>query len=336
MTPFRGFVLLIFFSATTALHADATVRFKMEMKLAAGLPPAAAQQIASSQKSQFPTESVIEIKGDKGYSNSGRTISLLDSTKQQITLLDPAGKLFATVYVKDFAGEMGGVVPPMPPAAQKFVESIKPDFSVRKTGRTEMILGIETEETELTVSLQMPIPADLPAALGSLKPGDTVTLMKMVMHFWTPMPAEVARVPALTEFAAHPWKVLSQDPTTTMRQLLPNSPGLSDSFAKMTQEISQNAVPPLKTHMEVYVPVLAQLGALLQGKAQQVMGSYDPNTPLAETDSEAVEISSSPIDDSLFQIPSDYHATSLPDLLKAVRPNPNTPQLPSTTIPGTP
>ena len=100
--------------------------------------------------------------------------------------------------------------------------------------------------------------------------------MKMVMHFRTPMPAEVARVPALTEFADHPWRVLSQDPTTTMRQLLPNSPGLSDSFAKMAQEISQNAVPPLKTHMEVYVPVLAQLGALLQGKAQQVMGSYDP------------------------------------------------------------
>ena len=72
MTPFRGFVLLIFFSATTALQADATVRFKMEMKLAAGLPPAAARQIASSQKSQFPTESVIEIKGDKGYSNSGK------------------------------------------------------------------------------------------------------------------------------------------------------------------------------------------------------------------------------------------------------------------------
>src|ERR1700688_1277575 len=138
MTPFRGFVLLGFFSATTLLHADATVRFKMEMKLAPGLPPAAAQQFASSQKSQFPTESVIEIKGDKGYSNSGRTTSVLDFTKQQITLLDPAGKLFATVYVKDFGGEMGAGLPPMPPAAQKFVESIKPDFSMRKTGRTEV------------------------------------------------------------------------------------------------------------------------------------------------------------------------------------------------------
>jgi hypothetical protein len=336
MRTFRGFVLLIVFSATTVLHADATVRFKMEMKLAAGLPPAAAQQIASSQKSQFPTESVIEIKGDKGYSNAGRTVSLLDFTKQQITLLDSADKLFATVYVKDFAGEMGAALPPMPPAAQKFMESMKPDFSVRKTGRTDVILGIETEETELTVSLQMAIPADLPAALGSLKPGDTITLMKMVMHIWTPLPAEVARVPALTEFAAHSWKALSQDPTTAMRQMLPNSPGFSDSLAKMTQEISKNAVPSLKTHTEVYVPVLAQLGALLQGKAPQVLGSYDPNTPLAESDSDVVEISSAPVDDSLFQIPGDYHATSVSDLLKAVRPNANTPQLPTTMIPGTP
>jgi hypothetical protein len=336
MAPFRGFVLLIFLSATTLLHADATVRSKMEMKLAASLPPAAAQQFASAQKSQFPTESVIEIKGDKGYSNSGRAVTLLDFTKQQITLLDPAGKLFATVYVKDFAGEMGAGLPPMPPAAQKFMESIKPDFSVQKTGRTDVILGIQTEETELTVSLQMLIPAEFPAALGSLKPGDTITLMKMVMHIWSPLPAEVTRVPALTEFAAHSWKALSQDPTTAMRQMLPNSPGLSDGLAKMTQEISKNAVPPLKTHTEVYVPVLAQLGALLQGKAQQVLGSYDPNTPLAETDSEVVEISSAPVDDSLFQIPSDYHATSLPDLLKAVRPNPAPRQLPTTMIPGTP
>ena len=336
MRTFRGSVLLIFLSAAAHLHADATIRFKMDMKLAAGLPPVAAQQMANAQKSQLPRETVIQIKGDKAYSNAGKNIAVADFTKQQITLLDPDHKLFATAYIKDLPGEVGAAMalPSMPPAAQKFLASIKPDYSVQKTGKTGVILGVQAEETELTVSLQMLIPADLPPALGALKPGDTITLMKMVMHIWTPLPAEVTRVPALTELAAHSWKTLSPDPTAALQQMLPNFPGISDALAKMTQEMSKTAeAPALRTHVEMYIPVLAQLGAMMPGRGPQVLGSYDPSTPFVETNNEVVEISSAPVDASLFAIPSDYTATSLSDLLKAsrppVQPNANIPRQPA-------
>ena len=169
MRAFRGFLMLLLLSSPALLHADATIRFKMDMKFAAGLPPAATDQIAKSQKAQFPRETVIEIKGDKGYSNAGRTISVMDLTKQQITLVDPDHKLFATVYIKDFPGAMGAAMtlPSMPPAAQKFLEAIKSDFSMQKTGKTDAILGIQAEETQWTINLQMIVPAGLPPGNGN-------------------------------------------------------------------------------------------------------------------------------------------------------------------------
>ena len=352
MRAFRGFVVLLLVSPTALLHADTTIRFKMNMKLAEGLPPAAAEQIAKNQKTQFPRDAVVELKGDKGYSNTGRTISIMDLTKQQITIVDPEHKLFATVYIKDFPGVMGAAtaLPSMPPAAQKFLESIKPDFSMQKTGKTEAILGIQAEETEWTISLQMQIPAGLPPGLGTLKPGDTITLMKMVMRIWTPLPAEATRVPALAEFAAHSWKPLSADPAATMQQMLPNFPGLSDSLAKMAQEMAKSTGPALKTHVELYIPVLMQLGGLMQGRSQPpILGSYDPSTPFVETDTEVVEISTAPIDASIFDVPSDYQPATLSDLLKASRPappvappitssipRPNATMPPPSSLPGTP
>lgn len=346
MPAFRGFVVLMLLSSPALLHADATIRFKMDMKFGAGLPAAATDQIAKNQKAQFPRETVVEIKGDKGYSSAGRTISLMDLTKQEITLVDPDHKLFATVYIKDFPGAMGAAtaLPSMPPAAQKFLDAIKPDFSVQKTGKTDAILGIQAEESEWTITIQMIIPAGLPPGMGALKPGDTITLMKMVMRIWTPLPAEVTRVPALTEYAAHSWKNLSADPATALQQLLPNFPGLSDGLAKMAQEMSKNAGPALRTHVELYIPVLGQLGGLMQGKAPQVLGTYDPSTPLVETDNEVVEISAAPVDPSVFDVPSDYQVTPLSDLLKAMRPAPPVPSpvsrpnanMPPPSLPSTP
>ena len=323
MRAFRGFLVLLLLSPAL-LHADTTIRFKMDMKLAAGLPRAAAEQIAKNQKAQFPRETVVEIKGDKGYSNAGKTISLMDLTEQEITLVDTDHKLYATVYIKDFPGVMGAAtaLPSMPPAAQKFLESIKSDFSMQKTGKTDAILGIQAEETEWTISLQMQVPVGLPPGLGTLKPGDTITLMKMVMRIWTPLPAEATRVPALAEFAAHSWKQLSADPATTMQQMLPNFPGLSDSLAKMAQEMAKSTVPALKTHVELYIPVLMQLGGLMQGRAQPpILGTYDPSTPFVETDNEAVEISTAPIDASIFDVPSDHQPATLSRPAQSVAPS---------------
>jgi hypothetical protein len=66
-----------------------------------------------------------------------------------------------------------------------------------------------------------------------------------------------------------------------------------------------------------------------------------PAQPFVETDNEVVEISTAPIDASIFDVPRDYNSTSLPDLLKAMRPAPSIPRPnatmpPPPSLPGTP
>lgn len=340
MRSMRGFILLLFVSATAVLNADVTIRYKTDFKMGSFLPLGVTQQVSGSPKSPFPRDMVIQIKGDKGYSNAGVTTSVVDFTKQQITLLDATDKLFATVYLKDFPGEIGAAMPALPAipaAAQKILASMKSNFSVRKTGRTDVILGVQVEESELTLSVEMPVPADLPLPPGMFQPGETVTLMKMVTQIWTATPPEVLRLPALGEFASHSsWTAQLLSPATGIQQMFPNFPGFGEGFAAMMEELSKNKVPTLRSHMQMYMPILARLGGLLQAQGKQLPAGYDGNSPLAEVNSEIVEISSAPIDDSLFQIPSDYRATSLPELLKFLQPAPSAPKPPGTNLPGTP
>jgi hypothetical protein len=66
-------------------------------------------------------------------------------------------------------------MPAIPPAAQKILESVKSNFSVQKTGRTDVILGVQVEESELTLTIELPVPADLPLPPGMFEPGEIVT-----------------------------------------------------------------------------------------------------------------------------------------------------------------
>lgn len=121
-----------------------------------------------------------------------------------------------------------------------------------------------------------------------------------------------------------------------MRQLFASFPGFGDTFAAMMDQLSQSRTPMLRSHTQTFVPVLAQLSAFMQAQGQQLPGGFDGNPPLGESNTELVEISDAPVDDSLFEIPSDYRATSLPDLMKALHPNLSTPGLPGRTIPSVP
>ena len=100
MRPARALFLLLCFSiAAPELRADVTVRYKSEFHT---------QAIPGTNPQNFvvPPVSVIQIKGNKAYSNLGLHASLVDSTTQQVTLLDAAHKLFATVLMKDYATEL--------------------------------------------------------------------------------------------------------------------------------------------------------------------------------------------------------------------------------------
>ena len=339
MRSFRGFILLVFLSAAPVLHADVTIRYKTDFKLGSFVPPAAQQQL-SGQKSPFlPRDIVMQIKGDKGYSTAGLTASLLDFTKQQITLMDSANKLFATVYMKDFPGEIGAAMPQMPaipPAARKIMELVNSTFSAQKTGRTDTILAVQVEESELTLTIEIPVPADLPLPPGMFKPGEIVTVMKMVMHIWTATPTEVTRVPALGELGAHMRLSGLMNPAGWMQQALGRLPGFAGGYAPMMDYFSKSSAPILKSHSEIYMPVMARIADLLRAQGKQPPAGLDGNAPLLETNTEAVEISTAALDDSIFQMPADYQSTSLTDLFKTLIPAVSAPKPAAAATPATP
>ena len=317
---------LIFLLVSPALHADVTIRYQTDLKFGALVPPQVAQQALSNQKTAFPMETQIHIKGDKGYSNASMTASLIDFAKQEITLMNPANKHYSTVPIQDYWAALNASMPAMPalpPDAQKILQSIKGDFSCRKTGKTDTLETVRVEENVCNPSISMPIPPNLPLPPGLSQPGQPVPLLKMEMHQWTPAVGEASRVPALAEFGAYT-ATSSQllNPGAALQQMLTRLPFIGQTFGQMMDQFSNKQAATLKMHMDVFVPVLAQIAPILQAQGHPLPPGLDPNASLAGIDMVATEISSAPIADSVFKVPSDYQSMPLQDLLKSLMPAP--------------
>jgi TonB family protein len=285
-------VLGLVFS-TLALRADVTIRYKIDYKLTASLPPAMINQALQQMDSSMPKEAVIQVKGNKGYSNYGRMTYLTDFGAGEITLVDAAGKRFATMPMKDFADKLGASVPAM--SAQT---SIKSNFSSTKTSRTDTIQGVAAEESEMVISMDMAEP------IGAQPAGP---LMKMTMRVWNAKPKEALRVPALRQWAGYAaYSNYLMNPLTALQKVFAGMPGSTQGFASMMEEKSKGLL--LKSHTEIYMPMLSRLA----------QPGFDANAPLMEITNEIVELSADPVDDSVFQLPDGYQAAPAEELMKSI------------------
>jgi hypothetical protein len=257
----RPLLLLVSLLAAPALRADVTIRYKTDFKTGTMLPP-------NVQKAPLPPVVTVQIKGDKGYSNAAFSASLIDFTKQEVTIIDAAHKLFATVAIKDYWGELSSAVPTMPaipPAAQKIVDSIHGDFSCRMTGRKDTVVSVQVEEKECTLSISLPIPEGLPVPQGMFAAGQPVTIIKLVMQRWSATESEALRVPALGELMTYSSSSAQLlNPAAVMQQVLSKLPFVGQSFAPMMEEFSKNPAATMRSHTEIYVPVMAQIALILQ------------------------------------------------------------------------
>jgi TonB family protein len=336
-------ILLVTLTVGPALFADATLRYKNDFKFGAILPPAVAQQITNSQKMPLSPTSVIQMKGSKTYTTVGMFTSVVDYDKQQITVIDVKNKQFAQVYLKDYMDQVASAMPAMPAVsdqAQKVLDSLKTNFASRNTGRTDTLLGIQIEENELTLTVQMTPPKDMPMPNAGIEPGQPQTIMKMVMQLWTATPDEVRRVPALTELANRAQNSGGYnsvtDPMASLKSLLGKLPGLGQGLTPMFEELTKKRSVMLRSHTEIHMPIMAQLGKAAQAQGKPLPEGFDANAPLCEMTTEALEVSSAPVDDAVFEVPSDYHATPLPALFKSMIPAVPSPTTSSSQPPSTP
>ena len=147
-----------------------------------------------------------------------------------------------------------------------------------------MIQGVEAEEREVIVTIEMPMPEGISQAPA----------FQMAIHNWGAKSGETLRVPALRELAAfNAWQEHFMNPAAAMSAM----PGLGNMMDQLTAAMKGDSFT-------------------LRWKMEMSMTGSGAGTPIMQMDQELVELSSAPIDNSVFQLPADYTAVTLEQLAK--------------------
>jgi hypothetical protein len=291
-----------------SLHADVTLRYKTDVKMNPNLPPAIAQQATQGMMNgSLPTDISMQLKGGKGYSSAGMLTAIVDFTKQEITLIDKDGKRYATVGVNNFADQMAAAMPAMPDQAKAMMAAMKSHFTSKTTGATETISGVESEERQLEITVDMPAMPNVPEG----------PMMRMVMHLWTAKQSEVMKNPAIRELAGYnlySYSVLN--PIGMMEKMFQQMPGFGDAFTGLVKELKSGGTPAMtRMQMELFMPMIAAM-AKQNPQAAAMFGNFDGESPLMTMTQNLSELSSAAVPESVFQMPEGYKSVPPADIIK--------------------
>jgi hypothetical protein len=304
----QSIVLALAVMAAPALRADVTIRYQSEFKPTAALQPLMGQFMKAAQAG---SEQSVRMKGSKAYTTAGNWIQIFDFVKEEVTLIDPAHKTFATLPVSQLADKMAGALPQpataQSPEVQQVLASIKSHVDSKATGKTAEIQGVQAEEREVTITMDLPMPASM---------NQTGPSVRLVMHIWTPKKEEALRVPAIRELTGYQaWQKYVMNPAGMLDKIFGKMPGMSNTVGPMFDELYKSPSVILRMHMEIYMPLLAALARQKAGQGQAAP-AIDPDAPFMEMNQEVAELSSAPVDASLFEIPKDYAAVAADDMIR--------------------
>jgi hypothetical protein len=300
VTPGRyaGFLLLF----TSSIWGDATLRYHTDVQTSAIIPAAALDQALSGIR-----DMEIRIKGNKAYSTIGSLTSIVDLTSQESTLVDPAHQRFAKISSAQYGDQIQAALSTMPEQARAMLASLKTNLESRSTGRSATIRGIQTEEREFVLTVDMAAPGGPPTP---------APVLRMVMQVWIATSEETERVPTLQEFKKYRASAGSaMNVADIIKQVVSAMPGMGDNIRTMVEDMTANSAVSLRTHCEVVMPLLALLSQQMPKQGQALPAGLDPNAPLLVMSQEVVELSADPVDSSIFDIPAGYQAVSLEQIL---------------------
>jgi hypothetical protein len=297
-----GAVFMVF-CAMRAGRADLTMRYTITFKLGSFLPPQALDAMKQEMGNRIPEGTTVQIKGDRVYTSMGRMISIADYASGQITVIDPETKRYATVPLADFPAKAVGAqrLPPMSPDAQRIFDNMKLDVKSSKTGRTETIQGMRTEETLMVLTMEVTAGMQ----------------MRTEIHNWKAGLEDLKGTPAMRELAVWAGRPKAGlDPVDVVTKVLEGMPGMGEKLRAPMQEMMKAAGGAvIRTRLATYIPMMAQT---LGGTADQ---------PVAEVATDLAELSTDAVPDSRFEVPAGYQTASMEDLLAAMFPS-TPPQLP--------
>jgi hypothetical protein len=300
---------IFFLLAISAGYADVTVRYKAELKPNPGLPAQMVEAMTKGVTASLPPNSVLQIKGDKGYSTVGLMRSIVDMKSKQVTVLDPEKQQYGTSDMQQFAEEARKIFSDLPPEALAAMGALKISSDSKVTGRIETIQGLEAEEREVTMSIEGPAAPNMPAG----------PMIKMTMQFWTVKPGQEERSPALKALLqGRLWDYETMSPGAMMQTMFRDMPGMGDSMAKFIENMRSANSVVLRTSASMRMPGVMAMMKQMPPEQNPFGDKFDAEAPLFELRNEVVEISTAAIPDSVFEIPAGYKAAPIAEILKNV------------------
>ena len=306
-----GLLLLLW----SAAPADVTLRQASSIKLPSFIPPEFQAQMREQIQGGMPTETLLRIRGDKAYASYGPMAAIADYGRNEVTLLDPKGKRYASVPLAEFGDRFTAALKAsvLRGAGQPLGQNLHFDVSTKKTGQVGPIQGIQAEESLTEITMQMPLMTQAPVGLS----GEAgLSTMRLEMRSWVAQAAEIRRVPALKELAEYTERSMrALDPSELINKALATVPGFGEQLGETLGKLAKNnGGLTLKVSTAVFMPAISQLLQLAAGGAPL---DFDPEGPIAEALTDVAEISTDAVPDSAFEVPSGYQTAPFEELVKA-------------------
>ena len=158
------------------IRADVTIRYRSDSKF---VPAAMANRI-------------IRIKGNRARFAINNLSALADFGKQELTVIDPARKIYATIPVSQYGARIKAAIPEMQAAIAQMFDPAKIKIDSIATRRTATIQGMAAQERALTIT----VPVLIPGGDSSSK-----AEMKLAMRIWIVAASDFRSKPGLGELA---------------------------------------------------------------------------------------------------------------------------------------
>jgi TonB family protein len=172
----------------------------------------------------------------------------------------------------------------MPDQTRQTLAGFKMNFESSKNAKTETVQGIEGHTREIIMTMD-----------GPMGP-----IAKTTMHIVSAGADQAVKFPAIWEYNGYlAWSVRKMNPVETMRPLLGIMPGMGDGLAKLIEDGAKEPALMLKTEITMS---MAMLGT-------------EPVMHLTQT---LTEISTAPIDDALFRIPTGFNEATVSEIMQAL------------------
>jgi len=306
-----GLLLLLW----RAAPADVTLRQKSSIKLPSFIPPEFQAQMRDQLQASMPDETLLRIRGDMAYASYGPLAAIADYGQNEVTLLDPKGKRYASVPLTEFGDRLAAALKATVSRGDGQPLGQTPSFDVaaKKTGQVARVQGIQAEELLTEITMQMPLLTQAPVGLTG-EPG--LSTMRLEMRSWVAQAGEIRRVPALKELAEYTERSMrALDPTEFVNKALATVPGFGEQLGEALGKLGKNSGGlTLKVSTAVYMPAISQLLQLAAGGAPL---GFDPDGPIAEALTDVAEISTEAVPDSAFIVPNGFQAAPFEELVKA-------------------